>query len=281
MRARFKTIFAFIVFSAYGFAQTPVIDQTRIQNSATGASAGGIVPGSLITIYGTNLATTLTTSDSVPLSKQLNGVTVKFGDQQAPLYFVAPGQINAQVPWEVVPVGAPGTTGTVQIVVSRNGAASTPVTYPAATVDPGIFAITLDSGGNVVGTGTGQAIAYGNSDYQFAAPAGAIKGYTTHPAKIGDPLTLAILATGLGPVDATVVTGSGVTTAVNTITKPDVLVGGVAAQVVFSGVYPVSPGVYQLNIIIQPGTPTGNAIPLQIRMNGKLTTDKVTIAVSN
>jgi len=276
-----RSILVLFVFSACVLAQTPVIDPTRIQNSATGASAGGIVPGSLITLYGTNLATTLTQSKSVPLSNTLDNVTVRFNGVQAPLYFVSPNQINAQVPWEVVPVTAPGSSGTVQMVVNRNGTPSAPATYAAATIDPGIFAITLDSGGNVIGTGVGQAIAYGNTDYQFAAPPGSINGYTTHAAKIGDPLTLAILATGLGPVDAPVQTGNGVTTAINTVTKPEVLVGGVSAQVVFSGVYPVSPGVYQLNIIIQPGTPTGNAVPLQIRMNGITTTNKVTIAVTN
>ncbi len=274
-------VFALLIaFAACAFAQAPVIDPTRIQNSATGASAAGVVPGSLMSIYGTNFATTLTQSQTVPLSYSLDGVTVTFNGKQAPLYFVAQGQINAQVPWEVVPVSAPGTSGTVQIVVSHNGVNSATVTYPAATIDPGIFAIQLDSGGNVIGTGTGQAIAYGNTDYQFAAPPGAIRGYTTHPAKIGDPLTLAILATGLGPVDPPVQTGNGVTDTHRTVTTPDVLVGGVPAQVVFSGVYPASPGVYQLNIIIQPDTPVGDHIPLQIRMNGVTSTDKVTIAVS-
>jgi uncharacterized protein (TIGR03437 family) len=40
-------------------------------------------------------------------------------------------------------------------------------------------------------------------------------------------------------------------------------------------------GVYQINIIIAPGTPTGDAVPLQIQMNGVTSTNKATIAVSN
>ncbi len=59
------------------------------------------------------------------------------------------------------------------------------------------------------------------------------------------------------------------------------MVGNVAANVVFSGILPGFPGVYQINIIIQPGTPTGNAIPLQIQMGGITTSNQVTIAVSN
>jgi uncharacterized protein (TIGR03437 family) len=60
-----------------------------------------------------------------------------------------------------------------------------------------------------------------------------------------------------------------------------VLVGNVAAQVVFSGILPGFPGVYQINIIIQAGTPTGNAVPLQIQMGGITTSSSTTIAVSN
>ena len=135
----------------------------------------------------------------------------------------------------------------------------------------------------MVGTGVGQAIAYGNLDGQIAAPAGAITGLTTHPAKIGDPNTLAILATGLGPVDPPVQTGHDANDGQlhTTPTPPVVMVGGVPAQVVFSGMSPQFVGVYQLNIIIAAGTPTGDAVPLQIQMNGITTTDQVTIAVTN
>jgi uncharacterized protein (TIGR03437 family) len=157
---------------------------------------------------------------------------------------------------------------------------------PAA---PGIFAITLANGA-VVGSGLGQAIAYGNSDGVIAAPAGAITGLPTHPAKINDPSTLVLLATGLGAVDSTPKSGDvpSVITA-NTLTKPTVLVGNVPAQVVFSGLVGRDNtgkafgfvGVYQINIVIAPGTPTGDAVPVQIQMNGITTTNKVTIAVSN
>ncbi len=105
---------------------------------------------------------------------------------------------------------------------------------------------------------------------------------TTHPAKIGDPQTLVILATGLGPVTPAIADGAGDPTTIhNTTGTPVVMVGNVAANVVFSGILPGFPGVYQINIIIQPGTPTGNAIPLQIQMGGITTSNQVTIAVSN
>jgi uncharacterized protein (TIGR03437 family) len=285
-----KSVFglAFLVFGiVIANAQTPAIDPGRIYNSASFAANQPVAPGSLVSIFGTNFASGITQAESVPLSTNLANVTVTFNGVAAPLAGVfhtsdtASDQINLQVPWEVLPALPPGTSGTAQIIVSRNGVPSAPQTVGITSAAPGIFAVTL-SNGAVVGTGAGQAIAYGNVDGQIAAPAGAINGLTTHPAKIGDPNTLAILATGLGPVTPPVPTGNNANDGVlhNTNTMPVVTVGNVPAQVVFSGMSPQFVGVYQLNIIIASGTPTGDAIPLQIQMNGITTTDKVTIAVT-
>jgi uncharacterized protein (TIGR03437 family) len=180
----------------------------------------------------------------------------------------SPQQINAQVPWELQ------GSSSAQMVVTSGGTASAPMAVTLTSAAPGIFS---------VGSGVGQAIAYGNSDGQLAAPAGSIAGLTTHPAKIGDPTTLVILATGLGPVNPPVQTGNKVTDGQvhACMGTPVVMVGGVPAQVVFAGMTPQFVGVYQLNIVIAAGTPTGDAVPLQIQMNGITTTNAVTISVSN
>jgi uncharacterized protein (TIGR03437 family) len=64
-----------------------------------------------------------------------------------------------------------------------------------------------------------------------------------------------------------------------TVTTPVVLVGGVPAQLLFSGMAPQFPGVNQINIVIPAGTPPGDSVPLQLRMGGATTTDQVTIAI--
>jgi uncharacterized protein (TIGR03437 family) len=289
MQPRFRTFLALIVFGACGLAQTPVVDATRIYNSASFAQQP-VAPGSIVSIFGTNLASSLAQAGSIPLSTQLANVTVTVNNLPAPLFFVAHGsgngndQINLQLPWESAQVIPPGTTnGTVQIVVTNNNVKSAPVNVQVSTSAPGIFAVRVDAQNNYITDGTGTAIAYGNLDGIIAAAAGALPGLTTHPAKINDPNTLAILATGLGPLDIPVPSGNNANDGQvhRTVVTPDVLVGNVPAQVVFSGMSPQFVGVYQLNIIIQPGTPTGDAVPLQIRMNGFTTTNKVTIAVSN
>jgi len=253
------------------FAQAPSVANGGVLNAASFDRTQPVASGSLVSIFGTNLATSLSQADSIPLSNKLGDTTVTFNNIPAPLLFVnhdaANGdQINAQLPWEI-------QGGTAQVVVTKGGVASAPVSFQVNTGAPGLFAVNF---------GTGQAIAYGNSDGLLAAAPGAIPGLNTHAAKIGDQTTLVLLATGLGPVTGSVQTGDIVRdgalhTCINT---PTVLVGGVKAQVAFAGLTPQFVGVYQINIVIQPGTPTGNAVPVQIQSNGITTTDKITIAVS-
>jgi uncharacterized protein (TIGR03437 family) len=259
-------VLVLLVGAVAGQSQTPAVPAGGVVDAAAGSSP--VAAGALVSIFGSNLAAALAVADSVPLSTSLGNVSVSFNGIPAPLLFVSAGQVNAQMPWNVL---SSGTVGTASMVVTSNGQASASVSVPVAPFSPGIFS-----------SGT-QAIAYGNSDGIIAAAAGAISGLTTHPAKINDPNTLVILATGLGAVNPPVQTGSNVTDGVahNTTTTPTVMVGNVAAQVVFSGISPQFVGVYQLNIVIAPGTPTGDKVPLQISMGGVTTPSTITIAVSN
>jgi uncharacterized protein (TIGR03437 family) len=260
-------------------AQTPVVTAGGVLNAASSdVPAKALAPGSLVSIYGSNLSASTNLAPAIPLPTSLGTTSVTFNGVPAPMIAAIHGssydQLNVQIPWEAISILPPATTGSVRMVVTQSNAASSVVNVPVTTASPGIF--TINS------TGSGQAVAYGNSDYAFAAPLNSIPGYAAHPAKIGDPSTLVILATGLGPVDHPVPSGGipPVTTLSQTLTVPTVLVGGVPAQVIFSGLSQYV-GVYQLNIIIAAGTPTGNAVPVQIQMNGITSRIEATIAVSN
>jgi uncharacterized protein (TIGR03437 family) len=261
VRSAHVLIFAAAAIAAYG--QTPSITQGGIINAATFTSP--VTPGSLISIFGSNLAGSLAQADSIPLSTSLNSVSVTINGIPAPLLFVSSGQINAQVPWE-----ANGAT-TASVVVTRNGQQSTAQTGPMGPFAPGIFAQN-----NI-------AIAI-NSDGTIAAPAGAIPGITTHPAKVADPGGLVILCTGLGATTPGGVTGAASLDALRyATTYPTVLVGGQAvspSNVVFAGLSPQFVGVNQVNVFLAAGTPTGNAVPLQLQVGGITTPNTVTIAVS-
>ena len=107
---------------------TPTIFAGGIVNAASNAAGQPITAGSVVSIYGANLATSTMQSSSIPLPISLNNVSVTFNSVPAPLVFVAPGQINAQVPWDVLPGVA--QSGSAAVVVTSGGAASAPATVP-------------------------------------------------------------------------------------------------------------------------------------------------------
>jgi uncharacterized protein (TIGR03437 family) len=105
---------------------------------ATKVSAGTVVsiianPGTTLT--SDNLAADMTKNQ---LPTQLGGTTVYFDGIQAPLFFVTPTMINAQIPWEVN-----NTTSINAFVrsVASNGTVTvtTPVAATIVTQTPGIF----------------------------------------------------------------------------------------------------------------------------------------------
>lgn len=245
-------------------AQTPTVAQGGVLNAANGISP--VTPGSLISIYGTNLAGSLAQADTIPLSSSLNQVSVTMNGIPAPLLFVSQGQINAQVPWNVL---SSGTNGTATVIVTNNKQNSVSQDVQVGPFSPGIFAI-----GNI-------GVAINNSDGTVAAPVGSIPGVNTRPAKVNDPLGLQIWCTGLGAVDLSVANGANSLDHLRTNTTwPQVLVGGKAATVVWSGLTPYFPGVNQINITLPPGTPTGDAVSLQLSVGGITTTSTITIAVT-
>ena len=227
------------------------------------AAATVVAPGSIISLYGTDLAPAVAAAQSLPLPTQLAGVSVRIGDRFAPLYFVSPGQINAMVPFEV--------NGRVNVqVVAGNASTSAQVGVTLSSNSPRMFSI------NQQGTGQG-AIQIANTVI-FAAPTNSIPGAQARPARPGEFLT--IYCSGLGAVSNPPVSGAASpgTTLSTTTTVPSVTVGGVPATPTFSGLAPGFVGLYQINLAVPAATAAGNSVPIVITMGG-VTSNTVTIAV--
>jgi uncharacterized protein (TIGR03437 family) len=250
------------------FAQTPSVNSGGIVNAASFVAGQPVAPGSIVAIFGQQLAAQLAQADTVPWSNSLGNVSVTFNGVSAPLQFVSTGQINAQVPWEAFPTG----TGTGSVVVTNNGTLSAAQTVVVNPIVPGVF------------QASGHAIAVNVTDPTSArygtltAPSGSIPGLTTFPARVND--FIFFYANGLGPVDSTVTSGQvpPAGTTVRTITTPTVLLGTTPANVLFSGLTPGFPGIYQVNISI-PQVAAGDAIPLQVQSGGFTSPATTTIAV--
>lgn len=115
--------------------------QITIVKPTGGRDAAKIAPGTLVTILGENLSdrTEAVPPGADPLPRDLGNVQVYFDGIRAPLLFVSPTQINAQMPYEVL-----DTTSVTSWVrtVRDNGevTVTTAVAVPITQQNPGIFA---------------------------------------------------------------------------------------------------------------------------------------------
>jgi len=267
-----STLIGFAVCFSFGmtglvFAQAPAINAGGIVNAASFVPGQAVAPGSIVAIFGQQLASQLAQADSVPWSTSRANVTITFNGIAAPIQFVSPTQINAQVPWEAFPSGS----GSASVVVTNPGGVSSPQSVAVNSITPGVFQF------------SGHAIAVNVTDPMsarygtLAAPAGSIPGLTTFPAQVND--FVFFYANGLGPLDSPVLSGHDSSDKTRTVTtKPTVLLGNTQANVLFAGLSPGFPGVYQVNISV-PQVPGGNAVPLQVQAGGITSPDTTTIAV--
>jgi uncharacterized protein (TIGR03437 family) len=229
---------------------------------SSGASINGVVngasyqsafaPGSIISIFGSGLAGSTMSASTSYLPPSLGSVNVYFNGIAAPLFYASPGQINAQVPYEL-------TAGTVNIEV--DGVAVVRQTATVSAAAPGIFAA------NSSGTGAGAILR--GSDYQLVS-AGT-------PTQAG--AFILIYCTGLGALTSRIVEGNpGPTPALTTVAVPQVTIGNIAAAVTFSGLAPGFAGLYQVNAQVPAGVPAGNAVPVTLSVAG-VSSNTVTIVV--
>ena len=247
-------------------AQLPVISDGGVANAASFERGAGVAPGSMISIFGSNLAAGLARLDTVPLSTTIADVSVTFNGIAAPMQFVSENMIAAQVPWEVLP--DPSVSGTASVVVTRPGAQSQTVIIPIIPVAPAVYR---------VHPWATQAMAL-NADGTLAAASGTIEGFQSHPANIGDAIL--VYANGLGAVTPAIVTGANSQDITRiTQTAPTVLIQGQAAKVTFSGLSPKVPGLNLLNVVVPSGISSSDAAPIQIQIGSITTTAQITIAV--
>lgn len=226
----------------------PSIETNGLVNGASFIS-GGIVPGEIATLFGTNLtfATGINLAGSLPLATQLLNVQVLVNGIPAPIFAVdnvnGLQQINFQVPYGVA---AQGSTATVQVM--DNGSAGNTITVPVIAAQPGMFTYS-------VGPTTFGAILH--ADFSLAN--------TNHPAAAGE--TVQIFCTGLGAVSPTPTDGVAAAGADETVATATVTIGGAAATVGYAGLAPGFVGLYQVNALVPAGLATGNQ-PVIITISG-------------
>jgi uncharacterized protein (TIGR03437 family) len=214
-------------------ANTP----TLVFNPVIGAS---IAPGSIISIYGSNLAAEATPSSST-LGTTLNNTQVLIGGTYVPLFYVSPGQINAQVPFEFTP----GNQYQV-IVVANNVPTATPASIQLTPAVPGVAEFTTSETGLF---SQGEIIAQHAADYSLVTQAS--------PAVPGESVIFYLA--GLGETDNPVGTGQPASSnpLSHALVPLTLTLNGNALPTEFVGLTPTAVGLYQVDFQVPTGTPSG------------------------
>lgn len=213
-----------------------LLQSAPVVQGVNNAASGGlnISPGCLISIYGTDLAATKTTARAGKLPTTLGETSVSIAGIAAPLTYVSPTQINAQVPFEAA-------TGPSTLTVTTGQGISTP--FPISHLiptSPGVF-----KRSDVLG----QAL--------VLTPA----FHVANTIRSGD--VIIFYATGLGQTNPPTATGALGAPAepLNRLPNlPAVWIGANPAKVLFAGMAPGFP-VYQINVEV-PTLPTTDQIYL-------------------
>lgn len=230
-----KILLAFLTLGATLSAQITVL------NGASNRLEQPLAAGSWATAYGDFTGVEQATAPSFPLPNSLGGVRVTVAGVEAPVYFVNASQVNFLIP---------GATATgLQEVVVITGGGNRTGSVRVMTAAPGIFL--KDQG---------------------APPRGAILNQNnsvnseTNPALRGE--VIQIFGTGPGALSGVPQDGAAPGAGFNTVSTPEVYIGGVKVPVAFSGLNSLAPGLWQVNATIPASLTVTGRVPVSIYMDG-------------
>ena len=215
-----------------------------------------VAPGSIASAFGDFLLSSPLGTQQSPLPTSISGLSLEFvGGTPAPLFFVSGLQVNLQVPWELA------TQSQASLTATLNGQTSGAQTVDLAPFAPAIFST------NAKGSGQGAIL---DPSYHLVD--------SSNPATDGS--VVLIYCTGLGAVTNQPPTGSPAsnTSLSYTTTTPIVKIGGVSANLLFSGLAPGYVGLYQVNAQVPAGLAANSAVPVVISIGGG-NSNTVTIAI--
>jgi uncharacterized protein (TIGR03437 family) len=208
----------------------------QITGLTNGASFQQVyAPGMILSVFGTQLSSGTQAAAALPLPGLMQSASAKINGVVAPLYYVSPGQLNIQIPYETQP-------GPATLTLTSNGQTTTS-SFTVTASAPGIFA------------GTGNVLVPNAS------------------GKLGD--TLLLFMTGDGALSPFLSDGATppASTPLSQLPRPaaavGVTVGGVPAALplAFVGVPSGLAGVTQINFVVPAGVPAGTQ-PVVVTVGG-------------
>jgi uncharacterized protein (TIGR03437 family) len=212
----------------------PSLNAYAVLNVFNPQVGAALAPGTVVALYGSGLASSTGQPTTVPLPTSVNGTQVIIGGIAAPLYYTSSGQINAQIPFEL------DSQTQYAVVISANGALTTPQTIQLTPAAPGVAA---------------------NTDTTILAEhANGTLITSSAPAQPGE--TIVVFLAGMGTTDSNVPSGNG--SPYNPLARMpasagvSVSIDSTPAPIGFAGLSPGSVGLYQINLQVPASTGNGN-----------------------
>jgi uncharacterized protein (TIGR03437 family) len=224
----------------FGWAHATFANPGAAVELAAG-SGSPVPPGSLFSIYGSALAAGAGQASGFPLPTALESASVTVNGEAAPLYYVSPGVINAQMPLDIKP-------GLATVVVTTGSAPSNAVAINIpSTAAPGVF------------------VSAGNH-----AAAQNLPSYATNsesqPASVGESIVVYFTGGGTVQGQAGLSTGQATPAQQFPVTAPcTAALDGTPANVTYCGLVPTAVGgFYQADLVIPNVAPGDHNLVITI-----------------
>jgi uncharacterized protein (TIGR03437 family) len=227
----------------------PYVAPGGMVNGAGATPKPDLAAGSVVSVYGASLASAVVVGPNSPMAQTLGGVTARIGDLLTPLFFVAPGQVNLQLPSELIP-------GPYTLTISVQGLPDAVANFNVVRNAPGLFTQVV---GNQTAGYTTLALAL-HEDGTLVTP--------DAPALQGELLTL--YATGSGPLNPIRPDGLAIpdTPRFNVVDPVTVLVGDATFPAEAAFAAPGRVAVDAIQFRLGTGAPSSTSAPLRIQING-------------
>jgi uncharacterized protein (TIGR03437 family) len=214
-----------------------------------------VAPGGLIAVLGSELSPVSQATRQTPWPTTLGETCLTVNGLAVPMVLVSPNRINAQLPYSV--------DGSTTLILRNPNGVSDNFNMSISSTAPSVFRT------GVAGPDSDLPTVVRESNGQLVT--------LSNPVHRGD--VLVIYATGLGATSPAIDAGSPAPSdpPASVLVAPQVSLGGSQVEVMFAGLVPEQVGIYQINVRVHEGVPTGMTVPLVITQGTGSTTIPVRV----